>query len=49
MTNITQFAAGQSVGQSTKGYQSPWMINIGDPLLSLKKKNETVSQTDFDA
>lgn len=39
--NELLFAAGNSVGESTKNYASSVMINLGDPIVSLPKTNQT--------
>ncbi|HRX63772.1 MAG TPA: hypothetical protein P5060_01570 [Candidatus Absconditabacterales bacterium] len=44
--NITNFGAGQSVGESTLPFSSEFLINIGDPLLKRIDKNETSKRID---
>ncbi|MCK9466717.1 MAG: FG-GAP-like repeat-containing protein [Candidatus Absconditabacterales bacterium] len=46
--NITNFGAGQSVGEATVNFSSEFLINIGDPLLKRVNKNENAKLLDTD-
>ena len=46
--NITLFAEWEIVGDATRKYGSEFVINLGDPLLSRKDKNDYVYWTKFD-
>ncbi|MCH2188381.1 hypothetical protein MK079_00960 [Candidatus Gracilibacteria bacterium] len=52
-TSLLAFASGQGVGESTRNFASVGMINLGDPVFSLKKKKEflpgTVTERNFDS
>ena len=45
---VSNFAAGQSVGQATEGFGSEFLINYGDPLLTKTTDNTLVDSTDYD-
>lgn len=46
--NISNFAAGQTVGESTQGFASMFLINIGDPLVKRVSDNKVAANTNFD-
>lgn len=46
--NISNFAAGQNVGESTQWFASMFLINIGDPLVTRISDNKVAANTDFD-
>jgi hypothetical protein len=46
--NISNFAAGQTVGESTKWFASMFLINIGDPLVKRISNNKVAANTNFD-
>ncbi len=46
--NITLFAEWEIVGEATKKFWSEFVINLWDPLLSRKTKNENVYRTNYD-
>ena len=46
--NISYFADGQSVGQSTLPYGSVFLINFGDPVLKRVSENIKLSKTNLD-
>ncbi|MBF0932410.1 MAG: VCBS repeat-containing protein, partial [candidate division SR1 bacterium] len=45
--NVTLFAGGKSVGESTIPFGSEFLINIGDPLLKRIQKNTNLENTDY--
>lgn len=47
--NVSNFANGKSVGESTIPYGSQFLINFWDPLLERREKNPNIPDTDFDA
>ncbi|RKW20498.1 VCBS repeat-containing protein [Candidatus Gracilibacteria bacterium] len=42
---LLSFAAGKTVGASTKDYMSVYMINVGDPFVRLKEQRKTFTGT----
>lgn len=46
--NISAFAGWNTVGESTKWFASPLLINLWDPLLKRVTKNTQKNDTDFD-
>ena len=46
--NITLFAEWEIVWEATKKYGSELLINLWDPVLSRKSKNEKINGTEFD-
>ncbi|MDD2870584.1 MAG: VCBS repeat-containing protein [Candidatus Gracilibacteria bacterium] len=46
--SLLEFAAGKSVGDSVKDYMSFSVINLGDPVLSLKQIKAKLPKTDTD-
>lgn len=46
--NITLFAEWEIVGEATKKYWSEFVINLWDPVLSRKTKNQNVYHTNYD-
>ncbi|MFZ2718776.1 MAG: VCBS repeat-containing protein, partial [Candidatus Absconditicoccaceae bacterium] len=48
LKNITSFAGGENVGESTKHFASEFLINYGDPLVKRLNKNTNVKLTDYD-
>jgi len=49
MNNISLFGNGQRVGEATRFFGSPALINIGDPLLKRLNENIVIKNTDVDA
>jgi len=47
-TMLLSFAAGESVGEATKHFQSFSLINLGDPVASLKALKYTFSGTNIE-
>lgn len=47
--NISYFAQGKSVGESTMPYGSALLINFGDPLIQRVSESVKVSNTNYDA
>jgi hypothetical protein len=47
--NISNFANGKTVGESTLPYWSHFLINFWDPLLKRTEKNTSIPNNDFDA
>lgn len=45
---LNLFAAGQSVGDASKSFASPFVINIGDPVLQRIDQNRYVENTNYD-
>lgn len=43
------FAEGDAVGKATKPGASPFLINMGDPLIARQSGNSTVEGTEYDA
>ncbi|MFK7780230.1 MAG: VCBS repeat-containing protein, partial [Candidatus Gracilibacteria bacterium] len=46
--SLLAFAAGKSVGESVQDYMSFAVINLGDPVISLKKIKEKIPSTSID-
>jgi hypothetical protein len=46
--HLSNFAAGQSIGEATRPFWSPFLINIGDPLISKTNNNRTIQQIDHE-
>ena len=50
---ILSFASGENIGDSTKHFQSFSLINLGDPVISLKPLRKNIRGTstlkDFDS
>lgn len=46
--NMTLFAWGQPVGMASKSFWNPFVLNIGDPLLTRIDKNRKIENTSFD-
>jgi hypothetical protein len=42
--NITNFAAGENVGDATKPFENEFLVNYGDPFVRKISKNSLISQ-----
>lgn len=46
--NVTNFSQWMTVGESSKHFGGPFVINYGDPFLKRIQKNRAVLETDYD-
>lgn len=46
---FTDFAQGAMVGKAARDFASPWMIQLGDPLVQRIDDNEAKNDTAYDA